>query len=88
MSESLVVGNVTTQSTYYPWPDYWSYQPFVYPTTYVYPMSDEYANEIEVEQNEHDATLRFYRKSETSKSLVKTITVPISLLTWLQDSHE
>lgn len=40
----------------------------------------EYANRVEVERNEYDVTLNFYRDSKTIGTLVKTITVPLALL--------
>ena len=86
MSNELIVGSLNTQSTIEPWPPYWQY---TWPT-YLQSADnyEEYANEVEVEQNEHDATLRFYRKKGKSKSLIKTITIPISILNWLQGNHE
>jgi hypothetical protein len=84
LSNQTGVGSVT-------WPTTWPQNPYrpVYPApiqTFAYPPQDTtgYANEVEVERNEHDATLRFYRVKGTSKSLVKEITVPLSLLGWLQ----
>lgn len=37
---------------------------------------DEYANRVEVERHEHDATLTFYR----NEARVKAVTVPLALL--------
>lgn len=91
-SNDLTLASKTVQSSYEPWPSYWNY-PNTYPNTYVYPQyiytpaAQDYANEIEVEVGEHDATLHFYRSSgpNKGKTLVKTVTIPLSLLEWLSD---
>lgn len=87
----LTVGNVTVQTAQYPWIETWpnnSWPNNSYVYTYPYPVStDDYANEVEVEQREHDATLRFYRrtgKAKTARTLVREITVPLALLEWIQ----
>lgn len=89
MSNELVVGSTNAQSTYEPWPNTWTWPNTFIPNTYVYPLTysapeEEYANEVEVEQGEHDATLRFYRKRNKLRTLVKEVTVPLSVLRWLQ----
>lgn len=88
-SNSLVVGNTsaaqTIQSTGTAWPNQWNWP--TYPTYYytAAPPAEEYANEVEVDQNEHDATLRFYRRRGKSlRTLVKEVTVPIGVIEWLQ----
>lgn len=89
MSNQLVVGSTsavqTLQSTGTAWPNTWTWP--TYPTYYypVAPPAEEYANEVEVDQHEHDATLRFYRKrGKGLRTLVKEVTVPIGVLEWLQ----
>lgn len=93
MSDTLTVGSTALQTTIQPWSTgdyYWPnthhYNSFVY--TYP-PKDDGYANEVEVEQTEHDATLRFYRrtgKAKNARTLVREITVPLGVLEWLQGS--
>lgn len=75
------------QTGYVTWPNYW---PTTQQITYLnYPTApaEQYANEVEVEQGEHDATLRFYRrkgKGKLNRSLVHEVTVPLGVLEWLQ----
>ena len=52
--------------------------------TYMPAPKDDYANLVEVEEGEHDAVLRFYRKRGAGKALVKEITVPLSALAALR----
>jgi hypothetical protein len=72
------VGQVNTlQSWGYPnqqsyWQPQWTPQPAV--------AKDEYANHVEIERGEHDATVRFYRTRGNGKSHVRTVTVPPSVL--------
>lgn len=89
-SGSRSLNTSPVQSVYEPWPyQQWAWpQPYVYPTTTIYAPStgDEYANEVEVIQNDHDATLHFYRSSGPKKGRthIKTVTIPLSVLEWLQ----
>lgn len=78
---SLTVGS---SNTYYdPWPNQWPTPLWQPGNTYVYgavqPPHD-YANEVEVDRGEHDATLRFYRRRGNSRALVKEVSVPLALL--------
>jgi hypothetical protein len=41
---------------------------------------EDYANEIEVDRGEYDATLRFYRRRATSRTLIKELSVPLAVL--------
>jgi hypothetical protein len=81
---AVTTGTVTTGGTsYYPWPETWTTTPVR--TTYIWPAAstDDYANEVEVQRGDHDATLTFYRRRGNSRSHVKTITVPLGVLEWL-----
>jgi hypothetical protein len=77
------VGTAVGGSTYYPWPDQWTYPLWQPSTTYVYgavqPPQD-YANEVEVDRGEYDATLRFYRRRGTGRTLIKELSVPLAVL--------
>lgn len=44
------------------------------------PPRESYANEVEVERREHDATLTFYRRNKSRGTLVATVIVPLALL--------
>jgi hypothetical protein len=90
-AQTLAVGRTSANTTnaVYPWPNQWDQtawppRQYVYPTVINAPLPvEEYANEVEVTRNEHDAVLRFYRRRSRSRSLVKEVTVPLALLDWL-----
>jgi hypothetical protein len=59
-----------------------TYPSYTFPLTYTWneSMLEAYANEVEVDIREFDATLRFIRKNKGSETVVKEILVPLALL--------
>lgn len=47
---------------------------------------DDYANRVEVERHEHDATLRFYRDGKSAGACAAQITVPIGVLDAIKEA--
>ena len=78
------VGHVSTGgsvNTY--WPNSWTWPTYSYPV-YINGHDEEYANKVHVLRGAHDATLRFYRTRGESETLIKTVTVPLGVLDWLE----
>jgi hypothetical protein len=76
--------SVGQANTWYdPYPNQWTYPLWQPDNTYVYgavQSPEDYANEIEVDRGEYDATLRFYRRRATSRTLIKELSVPLAVL--------
>jgi hypothetical protein len=84
VDNTLTVGSVTYGgSATSTWPNTWNWPSPTYVYTYTQPAAEEYANEVEIDRGDHDATLRFYRNRGNSRTLVKQLTVPLGVLDWL-----
>jgi hypothetical protein len=70
---------VTGETWFQPNPTSWPYTTYV--TNNV--SLQDYANELDVEEGEFDAVLRFYRRRKSSRSLIKELTVPLAMLEML-----
>lgn len=50
------------------------------------PPREDYANRVDIERGEHDATLSFYRDGKSTGKLIKAITIPLSVLDLIKEA--